>query len=95
MKTRYLMVMSIMLALALAGCETIDEARYANVDCKDLKQLMATDNLASLSQPQDTGLYRSANERQDRESRGLFDGLDNDRKRQAELRAAYRNNCRS
>jgi len=81
-------------AVLLQACETIDETRYANVECKDLKQLVAADNLSTLGQPQGTGLYRIANDQENREHRNLFDGLDDDTKRAAELRAAYRNNCK-
>ena len=94
MKPSYLVLMSIISAVMLSACETIDETRYANVQCKDLKELVAAGNLASLSQPQNSGLYRTADDRENRNTRNIFDRLDDDTKRQAELRAAYRNNCK-
>jgi len=71
-----------------------DEERFANIACNDLKQLVATENLAALSTPDVSGLYRTSEDRENRDARNIFDLSDNDRKHQAELRAAYRNNCR-
>ena len=82
------------LITGLSACETIDEARYASVECKDLKQLMASENLASLSAPTATGLYRTSDDRENNDLLNVLDLSDKDKKRRAEMRAAYRNNCR-
>ena len=94
MKTRFKIASCAALITGLSACKTIDEARYASVECKDLKQLIATENLASLSAPDPTGLYRTSEDRENNDARNVFDLSDQDRKRQAEMRAAYRNNCR-
>ncbi len=80
--------------IGLGACETINEDRFASVACNDLKQLMAAENLAALSQTPETGLYRTRNDRENRDALNVLDMSDKDRKRQAELRAAYRNNCK-
>lgn len=79
--------------MVLSGCETIDEERYAGVACQDIKQLMATQNLSTLSQPEDY-FGVAENDKRTREGRNLFERLESDKKTAAELRAAYRNNCR-
>lgn len=81
-------------AIGIGACETIDEDRYASVACNDLKQLVAAENLATLGQTPITGLYRSRNDRENRDAMSVLDMSDKDKKRQAELRAAYRNNCK-
>ena len=94
MKTLFELSSMALLIAGLSACVTIDEERFANVPCKDLKQLVATDHLVALSQPQDTGLYQVANDRDNQEIDNIFDFTEEEKKRQAELRAAYRNNCR-
>ena len=94
MKTLFELSSMALLIAGLAACATIDEERFASVPCKDLKQLVATAHLVALSQPQDTGLYQVANDRDNREIDNIFDVTEDEKKRQAELRAAYRNNCR-
>ena len=95
MKIAFKLGLTALLVSGLTACQTIDEERFANVECKDLKQLVATENLASLSQPEGSGMYRTANDRENRDRLfNIFDELDDDTKRNAELRAAYRNNCR-
>lgn len=94
MKTIIKFTVSAILFSGLAACETIDEERFASVPCKDLKQLVATDNLVSLSRPQDTGLFQAAKLRDNRDIDNIFETKSDDQKRNAELRAAYRNNCR-
>lgn len=94
MKMTLKLCASVLLLTGLSACETIDEERFANIACNDLKQLVATENLAALSTPDVSGLYRTSEDRENRDARNIFDLSDNDRKHQAELRAAYRNNCR-
>ena len=94
MKTIIKFTVSAILFSGLAACETIDEERFASVPCKSLKQLIATDNLVTLSRPQDTGLFQVANDRDNQDIDNIFDAKEEDIKRNAELRAAYRNNCR-
>lgn len=94
MKTCFKLAAIAALIAGLSACETIDEERYANVACKDLKQLVSADGLKALSQSQDTGLYGLANERDNRRADNVLSVGDADRKRLAELRAAYRNNCK-
>lgn len=93
MKTVLKLTYVCVLLTGLTACQTIDEDRYANLACNDLKQLVTTDNLAALTQPKADGLYATSVERDSRQNRNLFSGLDNDKRRQAELRAAFRNNC--
>lgn len=94
MKMTLKLCASVLLLMGLSACETIDEERFANIACNDLKQLVATENLAALSTPDVIGLYRTSEDRENRDALNIFDLSDKDRKRQAELRAAYRNNCR-
>ena len=93
MKTYFKMSLLALITTGLSACETIDEERYASIACKDLKQLVATENLSSLSAPQDSGLIGLFEEEESRKAANIFDLSDKDRRRQAELRAAYRNNC--
>lgn len=77
--------------LSLSACQTIDEERFAALPCDDIKQLVAQDNFASLSQSRDF-FTQTRDEYNNTDAIDLF-SFDKDTQYSAELRAAFRNHC--
>jgi hypothetical protein len=79
-------------ALGLSACLTLDDERFADVPCQDLKKLIAQDNLRALASAPD---FKFRNLRDvDRKDKQIFANLSEEEQHSAELRAAYKNMCR-
>jgi hypothetical protein len=78
-------------AFVQSACLTIDEERFSDVACADLKNLLAQDNLRALASTTD---FKFNNLRDaDRKDKQIFASPDSGEKQSLELRAAYKNMC--